>query len=249
MNRRVLPLIVGSLLLPLGCGDSDDQTDPPAALVLQPSELCSEQSDAAIATFEDANLAAAVADALSVDGEDDLTCGLVSGLTDLEAQDAKIESLAGVQNLTSLTALDLWVNSITDISALSGLTRLDSIYLNRNSIADIRALTGLTSLTYLHLGKNSITDIGPLSGLADLTFLNFRENSVSDISPLSGLTRLTNLDLTYNSISDMLRGCGGATGQWGGGELRLPGRHPRGGVAGDLGRRRCVRRRGLRCQA
>ena len=124
MNRRILLLIIGSLLLTLGCGDNDDRTDPNPALVLQPSELCSDRPDEAIATFEDANLAAAVGDALSVGVLDDVTCGLVAGLTDLEARDAGIESLVGIQNLTSL---DLWPNSITDISSLSGLTSLTTL--------------------------------------------------------------------------------------------------------------------------
>ena len=151
------------------------------AQVLQPDELCSDQSDAAIATFEDANLEAQVRSALSVGAQDDLTCGLVSGLTDLEAQNAEIESLMGMQNLTSLTFLGL----------------------GNNSIVDIRPLSGLTSLTSLGLGNNSIVDLSALSRLVNLTFLSFRENSVSDISALSGLTRLTNLDLTHNSISDI----------------------------------------------
>ena len=94
------------------------------AQVLRPNELCSDHADAAIATFEDANLEARVRSALSVGERDDLTCGLVSGLTDLEAQNAGIESLVGLQNLTGLTVLRLRSNSITDISALSGLTGL-----------------------------------------------------------------------------------------------------------------------------
>ncbi len=55
------------------------------AQVLRPSELCSDSHDAAIATFEDADLEAAVRSALSVSARDDLTCGLVSGLTELDA--------------------------------------------------------------------------------------------------------------------------------------------------------------------
>ena len=81
MNHRVMAFIVGSLLLALGCGGNDDRTDPNTALVLQPSELCSDQPDAAIATFVDADLEARVRSALSVGDQEDLTCGLVSGLT------------------------------------------------------------------------------------------------------------------------------------------------------------------------
>ncbi len=121
------------------------------AQVLQPSEQCSDQSDAAIATFEDANLEVQVRSALSVGEQDDLTCGLVSGLMALNANDAGIENLVGIQNLTGLTDLRLDYNSITDISALSGLTNLTLLLLDSNSLTDISALSGLTSLTSLLL--------------------------------------------------------------------------------------------------
>ena len=64
---------------------------------------------------------------------DDLTCGLVSGLTKLSALFADIVSLMGIQNLTSLVSLDLFGNtSITDISPLSGLTSLTFLTLSNN---------------------------------------------------------------------------------------------------------------------
>ena len=84
MSRRVLLLIIGSLLLPLGCGGNDGPTDLAVPLVLKPSEFCSDHPDAAIATFEDANLEAAIRAALLL-GAQELTCGLVSGLTRLHA--------------------------------------------------------------------------------------------------------------------------------------------------------------------
>ena len=170
MNRRLL-LIVGSLLLPLGCGGPSSPPSPPgpngnddAPLVLQPRELCSDHTGYVIATFEDANLEAAIRAALEVGAEEDLTCGLISGLTALNADTVGIESLVGMQNLTSLTSLRLGSNSITDISVLSGLTSLTYLYLDSNSITDISALSGLTSLTGLGLPNNQITDISVLSG-------------------------------------------------------------------------------------
>ena len=106
---------------------------------VQPSELCSDQPDASIVTFEDANLEAAVRAALSVREQDDLTCGAVSGLKILHAYWTEIESLAGIQNLTGLTEFGAYGNSITDISWLSGLTSLERLYLQINSITDINA--------------------------------------------------------------------------------------------------------------
>ena len=83
MNRRLPPLLVGLLLLPLGCGGTEpgplfvDQLTAPPPL-LQPSELCSDQPGAAIPTFEDANLESRARGALGVGAQSDLTCGLMS---------------------------------------------------------------------------------------------------------------------------------------------------------------------------
>ncbi len=190
MNRRVLLLIIGSLLLPLGCGDNDEPTDPPVPLVLEPSELCSDHSDAAIATFEDANLEAAIRAALSVGAQEDLTCGLISGLTELDAASSGITSLVGIQNLTNLMFLSLHNNSISDIGALSGLTSLTFLLLGSNSISDIGALSGLTSLTILDLTNNpNLTNIQPLLdntglGAGDQVFLLSTNVSCTDVVAL-----------------------------------------------------------------
>ncbi|MCH7855709.1 MAG: leucine-rich repeat domain-containing protein [Gemmatimonadetes bacterium] len=167
--------------------------------VLQPSELCSDQPGTAIATFEDAELEVWVRRAtLSVGAQDDLTCGLVSGLADLGAISARIESLVGIQNLTSLSTLVLTNNAITDISALRGLTSLTTLHLAFNSISEISALRGLTNLTTLGLNGNSISDITPLSGLTNLTSLDLGSNSISDISALTAVTNFRALSLSAN---------------------------------------------------
>ena len=149
MNRRVLLLIIGSLLLPLGCGGPTG---------LEPSEFCS-ASDAAIATFEDANLEAAIRAALSVGAQEPLTCGLISGLTVLDA------SFAGI---TSLTSLGLSLNSISDIGALSGLTSLAGLFLSNNpNLTEIQPLLDNTGLgagdrVYLRSTSVSCTDVAAL---------------------------------------------------------------------------------------
>ena len=223
MNRLALLLIIGSLLFPVGCGGPTG---------LEPSEFCSDHTDAAIATFEDANLEARIRIGLSFFAEP-LTCGLVSGVIGLDGRSWGITSLVGIQNLTSLTnlflsnnsisdigplsglttltLLDLAHNSITDISAVSGLTSLGVLDLDDNSITDISAVSGLTSLGQLVLAHNSITDIGALSGLTSLGGLGLDNNSITDISALSGLTSLWALGLSNNSITDIsaLSGLGG----------------------------------------
>ena len=174
-----------------------------ARKVLRPSELCSENPPTAIATFEDADLEAVVRTALSVSAREDLTCGLVSGLTRLTARpggrnqvfvvygaprprdgaipEHPFESLVGIQNLTSLTNLTINDRSLTDISPLSGLTSLTSLQLHTNRIRDLSPLSGLTGLTQLTLSENLITDLSALSGLTNLTVLRLHARQRFDV--------------------------------------------------------------------
>jgi Leucine-rich repeat (LRR) protein len=220
------PSVEGSSTFTVQVASGDGQVDTQrlsvtVLLVLYPSELCSDYPDSAIVTFEDANLAAAIGTALSVGAQEDLTCSLIAGLTELYAEDLGISSLMGGQNLTGLTSLSLGVNfptvgtrnSITDIAPLSGLTSLTHLDLSGNSITDIAPLSELTSLNWLNLDYNSISDISVLSGLTGLTWLDLADNSITDVAPLSGLTSLTWLHLSGNSITD-ISALGGLTSLW-----------------------------------
>ena len=218
VKRPSLPLATSLLVFYLGCTDA---TGP----VLLPTDLCAGQPGAAVVTFEDANLEAAVKNALSLGVQDDVTCLLASGLASFDANLSGIARLSGIQNLTSasemllagnsitdvsplnastmLTVLDLGENTITDISAVSRLTNLGALGLSMNSIEDISALSGLTSLLVLGLDSNSITDIGALSGLTSLERLILFNNSITDISVLGGFNSLIILDLGQNPIADI----------------------------------------------
>lgn len=171
--------------------------------VLLPSERCSDQPDGAIATFEDANLEAEIRAALSVRDQGDLTCGKLSGLLDLRAGNAGIESLVGIQNLTNVTDLFLVNNSIVELGALDDLTSLRMLNLYGNSVTDVGPLGELTSLTHLWLTYNPIGDIRALSGLTSLTYLSLTGVPITDISALSGLASLRDLHVAYTPISDV----------------------------------------------
>ena len=151
----------------------------------------------------DSNLRVAVRNALGMAPSDEITPADLATLTRLDANDAGISDLTGLEFATNLTWLDLWNNSISDISAVSGLTKLTDLSLSGNSISDISAVSGLTKLTSLDLWNNSISDISAVSGLTKLTDLSLSGNSISDISAVSGLTKLTSLNLENNSISDI----------------------------------------------
>ena len=151
----------------------------------------------------DPNLRTAIATTLGKLPSDPILQGSMAHLTSLEAWEADIIHLTGLEGATNLTKLDLGLNSISDISAVSGLTKLTELILWGNNVSDISAVSGLTKLTRLFLDNNNISDISAVSGLTKLTGLFLGGNNVSDISMVAGLTKLTELILWGNNVSDI----------------------------------------------
>ena len=124
------------------------------------------------AVIPDAKLRAAIAAALGKASGTTITKSEMSTLTTLDAQDADINDLTGLEFATNLTILLLDKNRITDLAPLSGLTKLNILGLVGNRITDLAPLSGLTKLKRLYLGGNRITDLAPLSSLTNLTHLS-----------------------------------------------------------------------------
>ena len=128
------------------------------------------------------NLRAAIAIALGRQPSDRIRRGNMANLTLLEARNANISDLTGLEGATNLRTLYLWNNSISDISVVAGLTNLIALHLGNNSVSDISAVAGLTNLTSLWLQENNISDISPLvanAGLGSGDTVNVRRNSLS----------------------------------------------------------------------
>ena len=179
----------------------------------------------AVVDLPDTNLRAAIETVLGKAEGDSITPSEIATLTRLEAPEAGVRNLTGLEhatnltrlglsnnvildisplaNLTKLTKLRLGGNSISDISVVAGLTQLESLSLWANSISNSLPVEGLTNLTELNLSGNSISSIVSVAGLTQMTWLHLQSNRISDISALAGLTNLTALRLDRNSISDI----------------------------------------------
>ena len=151
----------------------------------------------------DANLRAAIEAALGKDSGAPITEAEMATLDSLDANDAGISDLAGLEFAVNLTYLSLNDNDINDISTLANLINLERLWLSNNGIKNISALAKLTKLTELWLWNNQIEDISALSSLTGLTRLSLGRNNLTDISALAGLTNLSMLILEGNSISDL----------------------------------------------
>ena len=167
-------------------------------------------------SIPDANLRAVITESLNKPHDAPITSAEMASLTRLEAKNAGISDLTGLEYATNLTQLDFgeeWVsgdgyrnsNNISNIAPLSGLINLTQLDLSNNDISDIKPLADLTKLTSMDLGDNFVSDsdIALLSSLINLTHLDLSNNDISDIKPLSGLTNLTSLSLSSNDISDI----------------------------------------------
>ena len=169
---------------------------------------------AQVVDIPDPNLRAAVEKALGVTPGTPITADEMATLTHLEARNANISDLTGLEFATNLKSLWLdgeevaagtWrnSNSVSALSPLAGLINLTELLLDDNSITGISPLSGLTNLTNLSLSINNITDISPLVDLTNLEVLGLWRNPVSDLSPLAGLTNLIELYLGANPASDL----------------------------------------------
>ena len=117
--------------------------------------------EAAIDLF-DTNLRAAVENALGKADGDPITPSEMAALTRLEAPEAGVRNLTGLEHATNLTYLDFWKSLVSDISPVAGLTNLTHLgFAANNVISDVSALAGLTNLTALWVNGNN--DIGHLT--------------------------------------------------------------------------------------
>ena len=156
-------------------------------------------------TIPDSNLQAAIRTALGAAADVQIVPSKLATLTYLEARNATIGHLTGLEFATNLRYLNLNGNSVSDLSPVAGLTNLTTLNLNDNSVSDLSPVADLTNLRTLNLNGNSVSDLSGVSDLTNLTTLNLNDNSVSDLSPVADLTNLRTLNLNGNSVSDIPR--------------------------------------------
>ncbi len=150
----------------------------------------------------DVNLRAAVESALGKPAGALITAADMARLERLEADEAGIVSLTGLEVATNLERIEFRHNAISDLSPLAGLTRLNNIKLRGNRITDVSPLAGLINVDWLGLEENEITDLSPLKDLIKLNGIGISGNPVSNVSPLASLRSLEGINAWSTPISD-----------------------------------------------
>ena len=144
----------------------------------------------AAADIPDVNLRAAIVESFGKAPGTPIAPAEITTMTFLNAPNANINDLTGLEGATNLRDLRLSHNAITDISPLAGLTNFRVLEIDDNNISDISAVAGLTNLGFLSLQDNSISDISAVAGLIHLIDLRLSDNKISDLSPLVANTGL-----------------------------------------------------------
>ena len=131
----------------------------------------------------DANLRAAIAEALDKAHNVQITVEEIARLTYLDAERMDIRNLEGLQFATNLTVLGISYNPLSDLSSLASLTKLREIYFHDTEVADLSPLSGLHELEVINASATRITTLAPLAGLKNLQKLDTVHSDITDLSP------------------------------------------------------------------
>ncbi|EBF5184297.1 leucine-rich repeat domain-containing protein, partial [Listeria monocytogenes] len=174
----------------------DMQSPPRPSSKSSKAEKSIAQPTAINSIFTDAAVAELIRSTLKKSSvSDTVTQGELDSITSLKATNKGIVTLNGLENLTNLSTLDLYLNQISDVSPLGTLSKLSTLNLTSNRITDISPLGNLTSLKILYLNNNSINTLDALKNLITLEELYLVGTHTINFSALENLTNLRVLDL------------------------------------------------------
>uniref|UniRef100_A0A8C5WB35 Protein phosphatase 1 regulatory subunit 7 n=1 Tax=Leptobrachium leishanense TaxID=445787 RepID=A0A8C5WB35_9ANUR len=122
-------------------------------------------------------------------------------LTELDLYDNQIRKIQNLDNLSRLEILDLSFNLLRHIEGLDNLTPLRRLYLVNNKITRIENVTSLTQLRLLELGSNRLRVIENLESQRDLESLFLGKNKIIKLQNFETLTNLTVLSVQSNRLT------------------------------------------------
>ena len=171
--------------------------------ILPPVVQRPERIPGASVHIPDANLRAAIAEALGKAPNALITAEEMATLERLYANGMGISDLTGLEFATNLFVLYINDNLMPDLSPISELTQLGGLRIAGNKISDISPLKELKNLGALEIYANEISDISPLAGLTNLHWLSMYNNPVSDLSPLANLKNLRGMRVSVEEPGDL----------------------------------------------
>lgn len=121
----------------------------------------------------------------------------------LKATDNEIESLEGVEGMSSLIHLDISYNSLVDLNPLSMLVKLRELDLSNNYLTSLEALRPLTNLLRLDISGNRVHSLNGMENMKELVSFNCSDNELHFLEPLHHLENIQFLECSKNRILDL----------------------------------------------
>ena len=174
-------------------------------------------------SIPDPGLRTRIAAALGKRDEDTIGVEELAALVVLDARNAGVTDLTGIEHAVNLEGLDLGHNPLVDLRPLSSLPALrrlnldgteadlwelaalgglKELSLRNNRLDDLWAISWMNGLEVLDLAENRVEDLAALAALANLRVLDVSGNRLAELSPLAGLERLGELHVGGNLIED-----------------------------------------------
>ena len=151
----------------------------------------------------DANLRAAIEEALGKTSNAEITEEDIAALTNLDAAESDIRDLTGLETAANLKRLILHHNLIRDLSPLSGLTNLKTLDISSTSVVDLSPVADLVALEAIVMSRNPPADLSPLSELNSLVYFHAWGTRILNLSALAELPKLRTIDICGGWISDL----------------------------------------------
>jgi formylglycine-generating enzyme required for sulfatase activity len=152
-------------------------------------------------SIPDPGLNAAIREALQKPAEPLTELDMLS-LTNLNARNRNVSSIAGLEAARNLVSLNLQINRLTNFSLPSQLTDLTALDVSVNPIINLFLPSGLSNLTSLTLESAGLTNLTLPATLIGLTNLDVEGNDLTSFNQLSNLTGLVELNLGFNSFTN-----------------------------------------------
>lgn len=155
--------------------------------------------DPDVVVFEDEGLERAVRMATGAT-EGELNPDECASLAELDASNFDIESLSGIEVLSSLERLNLSWNRLRGVEELRSLPRLKQLDISWNNVEDLGPLADLQHLDMLDVSWNDIDDLSRLAGSTRLSCFVGNGNAVRNPGGLEDVSSLEALELEDNPL-------------------------------------------------
>lgn len=127
----------------------------------------------------------------------------LSTLEDLTLRDCGLSTITALENVVTLTCLDLGENTLRNLAPLSKMVFLRELNLQHNAVTDLTDIACLTNLERLDVSYNSLTTLAPIASCLKLNWLNAGNNLLTDVVGVNMLSLLEYLCLDYNKLTDI----------------------------------------------